>query len=438
MAKKKKRKKRKTYKAILGFVFGLSAAALVLLVMLISGKILNKELSSEMTAEATKNSEKIEKFSPGRTAGVFRQEIETAEASSGEDENGTYGLDDEDESLSGTLTDDTEEEVAETETETERVITADTELLFTGDVLLWDGTLAAYENQGIDGLLSPELRERFQNADILMINEEFPFSDRGEQAPDKQFTFRCDPARVSAFQEMGVDIVTLANNHTLDYGQTALLDTLETLEGAGIPYVGAGRNLDEAKKLVTIEKNGHVFGFLGASRVWPVGSWSADVDRPGMFGTYDPAQLLVEIQKAKETCDFLTVFVHWGIERATIPEDYEKVMAKQYMEAGADLVIGSHPHVLQGMEFFGEMPVYYSLGNFIFNTKTYDTAVARVVLKQDGTTEFGILPARSSGSRVSLLTGEEASSLYSYLDTLSFGTALDENGVLRVSNALLE
>ncbi|MBQ4293301.1 MAG: CapA family protein, partial [Lachnospiraceae bacterium] len=177
--------------------------------------------------------------------------------------------------------------------------------------------------------------------------------------------------------------------------------------------------------------NGRTFGFLGASRVWPDGAWSADYDRPGMFGTYDPTQLLEEIRKAKEVCDFVTVFVHWGIERNTTPEEYQRAMAKQYEEAGADLVIGSHPHVLQGFEFINDMPVFYSLGNFIFNTRTYDTAVVRAVVRGDGTTEFSLIPARSDGARVSLLTGDAGSQLFSYLNTISYGALADENGVLR-------
>ena len=385
-------------------MLALSAAAMVLLLMVLSSKILKQDEKSRKEATDKGDTETV------------REEVMQDKESSETEEEPEQPL-----------------PVVETETETEpepEPVYGDTTILFTGDVLLYDGTLSAYQNRGIDGLLSEELRNEFANADILMINEEFPFSNGGVPAEDKQFTFRCDPVYISAFQEMGVDLVTLANNHTLDFGQEALLDSLNTLDTAGIPYVGAGRNLEEAKKLVTFEKNGKTFGFLGASRVWPVGSWSADTDRPGMFGTYEPAQLLEEIRKAKEVCDFVTVYVHWGIERNTLPEDYQRTMAAQYHDAGADLVIGSHPHVLQGAEIIGKMPVFYSLGNFIFNTKTYDTAVVRVTVRGDGETEFSVLPARSDGGRVSLLTGDEGAALFSYLNTLCFDAALDEEGKL--------
>ena len=107
---------------------------------------------------------------------------------------------------------------------------------------------------GIGGVLGESLRETIAESDIFMANLEFPFSDRGTQAADKQFTFRVSPSRVSILQEIGPDIVTVANNHALDYGTDALLDTCDTLDSAGILHVGAGKNLEEAKQPQIIEK----------------------------------------------------------------------------------------------------------------------------------------------------------------------------------------
>ena len=120
-------------------------------------------------------------------------------------------------------------------------------------------------------------------SDIFMANEEFPFSRRGTAAADKQFTFRLPPEKVSMFQELGIDIVTLANNHALDFGTDALLDTCSTLDDAGILRVGAGANLEEAKKPVFMEAKGRKIGFLGASRVIPESSWNAASKEPGML-----------------------------------------------------------------------------------------------------------------------------------------------------------
>ena len=320
-----------------------------------------------------------------------------------------------------------ETEQPETEpTETEEATT----LIFTGDVLLQQTTLARYQSDGLSGILSEGLADTFRDADILMINEEFPFGVTGEPAPDKQFTFRTDPQYVSAFQDMGVDLVGLANNHVLDYGTSALLETFQTLDNAGIPYAGAGENLARASALQVFEKNGKKFGFLAASRVWPTGSWAAGPDHPGCFGTYDPALLLEAIRAAKEEqgCDFVTVFVHWGVERNTIPEDYQRSLAKQYADAGADLVIGMHPHVLQGIEYMGETPVFYSLGNFIFGSNSYQTAAVAVTVFPDGTKEVTVIPCLAGGGFTREAEGSEAQGVFDTLNAISFGAAVDADG----------
>ena len=148
-------------------------------------------------------------------------------------------------------------------------------LVFSGDILLSDHVMNAYKNGGIRSVLDSQFQSVIDEADIFMANEEFPFSTRGPPAEDKQFTFRADPSLVSIFKELGIDIVTLANNHAMDYGTDALLDTCETLDKAGIARVGAGKHLEEAKAPVILEAQGKKIGFLGASRVIPVVAWNA-------------------------------------------------------------------------------------------------------------------------------------------------------------------
>lgn len=119
-------------------------------------------------------------------------------------------------------------------------------MLFTGDIQLGSNITSAYDSGGLERILSPSLLEELQGADITMVNEEFPFGTGGTQAPDKQFTFKTDPSYVKIFNEMGVDIVSLANNHVLDFGQDVLSQTFDTLDQAGIAYVGAGDSLERA------------------------------------------------------------------------------------------------------------------------------------------------------------------------------------------------
>lgn len=302
-------------------------------------------------------------------------------------------------------------------------------LLFAGDVQLSNHVMGAYQKAGddISGVVGESYLKRMREADIFMVNEEFPFSERG-LAADKQYTFRSPPEQVSILQDMGIDIVTLANNHALDYGRDALLDTCDTLDNAGILYVGAGSNLERAKKLETIEANGRTIGFLGASRVIPTGSWNAGEDTPGMLTTYDPAILLEEIKKAREVCDYLVVYVHWGIERNEKPEAYQRALGKQYIDAGADLVIGSHPHVLQGIEYYNGKPIVYSLGNFVFGSSIPKTMLVEAVLDGEQL-ELSLIPGTSSAGFTRELTDEgQISQFYKYLEGISFGVGIDGSG----------
>ncbi|MEY8334545.1 CapA family protein [Lachnospiraceae bacterium 47-T17] len=303
-------------------------------------------------------------------------------------------------------------------------------LLFTGDVLLSDYVLENYDRDGISGVLSPVLLEAMQTADITVINNEFPFSTRGEQAPDKQFTFRVNPDYVRVLTDMGVDIAGIANNHVLDFGPDALLDTFETLENAGIDYMGAGSDLSRASALITKEVNGKTFGFLAASRVIPVVSWDIKNASPGVFTTYDPALLLAAIKEARTHCDFLSVFVHWGIERDEYPQDYQVTMAQQYIDAGADLVVGAHPHVLQGIAYYENKPVFYSLGNFIFNREIPRTAVLRITVPPEGSPVFQLIAASAANARTIADDGDKRNAACDYLESISEGIVIDDEGIV--------
>lgn len=303
-------------------------------------------------------------------------------------------------------------------------------LLFTGDVLLSDYVLNNYNRDGIAGVLSPALLEALQSADVTVINNEFPFSTRGEQAPDKQFTFRVNPDYVDVLTDMGVDIAGIANNHVLDFGPDALQDTFETLTDAGIEYMGAGDDIDRASALITKEVNGKTFGFLAASRVIPVVSWDIKNASPGVFTTYDPALLVAAIEKARTQCDFLSVFVHWGIERDEYPQDYQVTMAKQYIDAGADLVVGAHPHVLQGITYYKDKPVFYSLGNFIFNREIARTAAVRVTVPPEGEPVFQLIAASADNARTIADDGDKKTATYDYLESISEGISINADGIL--------
>ena len=302
-------------------------------------------------------------------------------------------------------------------------------LLFAGDLFLTDLLQSKYNQQGISAAASDSLLSVLREADIFMLNEEFPFGTTGEPMEEKEYTFRVDPSYSTVLSELGVDIVTLANNHMLDFGRSPLTETLNTLDQAGIAHVGAGENLDEAKTLKTFEMGGRTIGFLGASRVIPEHSWNASSGSSGLFTTYDAAALVEQIQKAEESCDFTVVYVHWGIEKNTQPEEYQKTLARQYIDAGADAVIGAHPHVLQGIEFYQGKPIFYSLGNFIFSNGAYETML--VELTVGGTeTEIRLIPCVSEANQMRLLEESAWPAFYQNLESLSFGITIGDDGTV--------
>lgn len=311
------------------------------------------------------------------------------------------------------------------EEETEEKIA---ELLIAGDVCIQPFIAGYYDRDGIFGVVSEEIRNIMVEADIMMVNQEFAFSDRGEPMKDKQYTFEISPRYTSIFTELGIDIVTLANNHTLDFGREALLDSFDALDQANILYVGAGKDLERAKKMEIVEVNGIKIGFLAASRVIPVVEWNAGKDLPGMFTTYDPTALIAEIEKGKEQCDFLVVYVHWGEEYQEFPEEFQKQMARQYIDAGADAVIGSHPHVMQGLEYYKGKIIAYSLGNYIFFSKTGVGAMLKIVLKTDGTQTVALEPFNSSTFPIKILEQERQNEFFRYMEKISFGISIDEDG----------
>lgn len=303
-------------------------------------------------------------------------------------------------------------------------------MLFTGDVLFQDNIISAYERNGLNGILSQELQEEMQNADMTMINEEFPFGVGGEKAPDKQYTFKADPSYVTVFHEMGVDLVSLANNHVLDFGQDVLSQTFVTLDEAEIPYVGAGETQERAMAWESFDLKGTKVGVLCASRVIPVVEWDVRNCQPGVFTTYDPTLLVEQIGKAKQENDLVVVYVHWGIEKAETPEAYQRELAHAYIDAGADLVVGAHPHVLQGIEFYEGVPIVYSLGNYMFHPTIDKTAVLKANVDADRNLSIQLIPAAAANSQTAALSGDAANELYRYMESISFDVEIDEQGIV--------
>ncbi len=323
----------------------------------------------------------------------------------------------------------TSEEPAETKAEeAEPELPADVTLAFAGDVMFSDAYLSAYDSSGVSAIADDTMLSRMQEAGLFMINEEFPFSLQGEPMEDKQYTFRTDPKYVQIFQDLGVDAVTLANNHTLDYGRDAFCDTLDTLNQAEIAYVGGGYDLDEASAPLIRTLNGQTFAIFAATRVSPSYDWYATDSQAGLFQTYDATALNAAIEEADGLYDHVIVFVHWGIEQNDTPEEYQRALAEGYIDAGADLVVGCHPHVLQGFEYYNGVPIVYSLGNYLFGNRDGETLLLNATFADDGSLELALIPCKCSGGVLSVI--EQPESLYSHLTEISFDVQITEEGIV--------
>lgn len=308
-------------------------------------------------------------------------------------------------------------------------------ITFAGDILFDPNyaVMATMQQNGgeISGAIAPDLIREMQSADIMMVNNEFPYSDRGTPTEDKQFTFRAKPSYVSYMNDLGVDIVSLANNHAYDYGEEAFLDTMTTLEQAGITYIGAGTDLQSARRPAYYIVNDMKIAFIAATQIerndYPDTKGATD-SSAGVFRCMDSANLIETIKEAKENSDFVIVYLHWGTENEAAIDWLQEKQAPEAAEAGADLIIGAHPHCLQPIGVVQGVPVIYSLGNFWFNSRTIDTGLVKVVLTEEGLQSCQFIPCLQSGCKTTMLQGEEKERVLNYMRSISTDVQIDAEG----------
>lgn len=209
-------------------------------------------------------------------------------------------------------------------------------------------------------------------SDILLVNTENPFTTSSD-AVKPDVPLKASPEYIDLINgTQGTVVATTANNHIYDYGLEGLTDTIENLDAKGILHVGSGQNKQEATEPVTIEKNGYnvtIFNYMDSSNFQEYSSDvmpSATDDRAG-YSAWDNTESSQQISEAKEYSDFVIVYMHYGNEYSRSPNDSQKDISHKAIDAGADTVIGTHPHVTQGIEMYNGKPIFYSLGNFIFD-----------------------------------------------------------------------
>lgn len=312
-------------------------------------------------------------------------------------------------------------------------------LAFMGDVNLDDSwptmEYLAQQPNGITDCLDPNLLARAQAADLFCVNSEFAFTDGGEALDGKAYTFRSNPSNVSIYQTMGVDLVTLANNHVYDFGPQGLTDTLATLDGASIAHVGAGETLADAAAPYYQEIDGKTVAFVNAScaeknRYTP----EATEDSSGILLCYETDKFLAAIREAKANADFVIALVHWGTDYVYETSEEQRTTGQAYLDAGADAVIGTHSHSLQGIEYYNGKPIFYSLGSCWFNEKTLETFLLELHFTGDGnggTMTATLVPAMQTGCTTRLTeSDEEWQQVVDLVLEYSGDIHIDANGVV--------
>ena len=317
---------------------------------------------------------------------------------------------------------------------------SETTISFIGDVSLADNwyIMPKYDerNKKVYGILSEDVVDIMTTSNIMVANNEFTISDRGEKMPNKYYTFRASPSRLSIYQEMGVDLVTLANNHIYDFGETAFYDSLEALNQYNIPYIGAGRNMEEAKKPYYFIANGYKIAFVNATRAEKyILTPEATETSGGVLRCYDPTAFIELIQETKKNSDYVITLVHWGTEDTSKLETVQEETSKLYIDAGADIIVGTHAHTLQGIDFYNNKAIIYNLGDFIFNNETKDTGIFQLKLTSEGELKYQFIPCKEENEYTYLLKDDEKQRVLDKMQNLSPNITMTETGEFYVKTS---
>ena len=293
-------------------------------------------------------------------------------------------------------------------------------LVFGGDMNLD----SKYSDVDDAGDFAPELLSQMRDADIFMHGNVFVFADGGIPA-DKAYVFRADTSKISLLEDIGTDVVSLANNHSFDYGTDGLKITTGVLDNANIAYVGAGLDGTSASEPHYIDVGGIRIAFTAAMRSerYPK-TPEAGENHAGVVKMYDIEGYLEVIREAKKNADFVVAYAHWGAENNRWLESEQIEGAKAMVDAGADIVVGAHAHVLQTADVYNGKPIFYGLGDLYG-----EGGLAKITIEADDTINAKFIPFENVNGVVTPLTGEKYNSTIAELDFISHTNVLPDGTI---------
>lgn len=301
-------------------------------------------------------------------------------------------------------------------------------LVAVGDIMLGGTAEEIMLKNGYDYPFK-HTRQLLGNADIVIGNLEGPLTNHEiPETPDKQYLFRSPPQAVApALRRAGFNAMNLANNHILDYGVTGMNDTLQSLDQSGITGIGAGQNLSEARTGRIIRTAHGDVALLGYSLTFPESFWATDTQPGTAFG--HRKQIVEDIQRLNQQADYIVVSFHWGREKAENLRPYQPRLARAAIDAGADIVLGHHPHILQAIEAYKQGLIIYSLGNYVFGSYSQDarnSVVARINLHSGNFYSVELTPINVLNTQVVFqpapLKGKAAANVIQHINQLSANT----------------
>lgn len=279
------------------------------------------------------------------------------------------------------------------------------EFCFVGDIILHKRPRAAYDKDGIDSIIDNGYRILFNNSDFNIANLECAITDEPITPDDKEWTFALPSKYVNVIKDAKINLLTLANNHILDFGEKGLLNTIKVLDENGILHIGAGKNVHEADKVYIKEIEGKRYAFIAASAVIPKESWKANDTRAGVSNGYDTLAICTRVNKLKQYVDKVIVYMHWGGELEVRSRELQQLIGRRLVDAGADLVVGTHAHVVQEIEYYNNVPIVYSLGNFIYGGTMRDMILLKATFdyskNEKGDMSIRIYPGVANYQKVS-------------------------------------
>jgi poly-gamma-glutamate capsule biosynthesis protein CapA/YwtB (metallophosphatase superfamily) len=242
-------------------------------------------------------------------------------------------------------------------------------LAFAGDIH-FEGTVATKLARDPASVLAP-VAPLLRRADVAVVNLETAVTDRGTAVP-KDYNFRAPASALTALKAAGIDAASMANNHGMDFGPVGLMDSLAAGAAARFPLIGIGRNDTEAFLPYRTVVRGQRIAIIAATQVIDkplIASWTAGPRQPGLASAKDLKRITRAVREARKTSDTVVVYLHWGVQGSQCPSVAQRGLADSLIKAGADVVVGTHAHALQGAGRSGGAFVAYGLGNFAFYTR---------------------------------------------------------------------